>query len=178
MASEILNSLIIFNHTRSMWSRSQQQNYSAVRPEEPEVPSRDDRNPADRNTAPMQCQRLLSICLLALTLTLIWAAGFAQGRLSFSDSHCLRQLSRNCMYFESPNVLLKLLMILTLLFILAPLLDDLKIEFSVTQFNGSFMRENVFRQNPSPKVDAAWASLGVDCESSPGKVSFFQRKHR
>ena len=30
-------------------------------------------------------------------------------------------------------------------------------------FNGSFLKENIFRKDPGPEVDAAWASLGTDC---------------
>lgn len=31
-------------------------------------------------------------------------------------------------------------------------------------FNGSLLKENVFRQDAGPEVDAAWASLGVGCK--------------
>jgi len=32
-------------------------------------------------------------------------------------------------------------------------------------FNGSLLKENVFRQSAGPDVDAAWESLGVDYRS-------------
>lgn len=32
-------------------------------------------------------------------------------------------------------------------------------------FNGTFLHENVYRQNAGPEVDAAWEALGVDCET-------------
>ncbi|KAH8594659.1 hypothetical protein B0O99DRAFT_513547 [Bisporella sp. PMI_857] len=44
----------------------------------------------------------------------------------------------------------------------SPLLPDIDITFSEVQFNGSLLRENVFRQDAGPDVDAAWESLGVD----------------
>ena len=47
----------------------------------------------------------------------------------------------------------------------APLLKDVDISYQETRFNGSFMKQNVFRQEAGPDVDAAWASLGVDCEA-------------
>ena len=33
-------------------------------------------------------------------------------------------------------------------------------------FNGSLLKENVFRQEAGPEVDAAWESLGVGCAYS------------
>lgn len=35
--------------------------------------------------------------------------------------------------------------------------------YSTVQFNGSLLKENIYRQGASPEVDAAWAALGVDC---------------
>ena len=32
-------------------------------------------------------------------------------------------------------------------------------------FDGSLMHENIYRQNASAEVDAAWVALGVDCKS-------------
>lgn len=32
------------------------------------------------------------------------------------------------------------------------------------QYNGSFYKENIYRQDAGPKVDAAWDTLGVACE--------------
>jgi hypothetical protein len=32
------------------------------------------------------------------------------------------------------------------------------------RFNGSFMKENAFRQDAGPEVDAAWDSIGVNCK--------------
>jgi hypothetical protein len=47
--------------------------------------------------------------------------------------------------------------------ILAPLMPDVDIFYDIVQFNGSLFKQNIFRQNAGPEVDAAWESLGVDC---------------
>lgn len=47
----------------------------------------------------------------------------------------------------------------------SPLLPDLDISYHVQQFNGSFMQENIYRQDASPEVDAAWEALGINCTS-------------
>jgi hypothetical protein len=31
------------------------------------------------------------------------------------------------------------------------------------KFNGSFYKEDIYRQDPSPEVDAAWEALGTNC---------------
>lgn len=48
----------------------------------------------------------------------------------------------------------------------APVLRDVDISYDTVRFNGSLMKENIFRRPASPEVDAAWTSLGVDCASS------------
>lgn len=53
----------------------------------------------------------------------------------------------------------------------APLLEDVTIHYSTHQFNGSFMKENIYRQKGSPEVDAAWEALGVNCQSLPASPS-------
>ncbi|KAL0254457.1 hypothetical protein SLS55_009932 [Diplodia seriata] len=47
----------------------------------------------------------------------------------------------------------------------APLWDQIDISYGVTQFNGSLLKENIFRLDASPEVDAAWESLGVNYRS-------------
>jgi hypothetical protein len=44
----------------------------------------------------------------------------------------------------------------------APLLKDVKIRYETIKFNGSFLAESIYRQPPSPEVDAAWNALGID----------------
>ena len=104
MASEVLNSLIVYNHTRNMWPESQQQNYSSVQSGDSDAPSTGDLNPSSREIIITRPQRSLSICLLSLALILFWAAGFALGRLSFSDPDCLRRLSRSCTYSQRTGI--------------------------------------------------------------------------
>ncbi|KAH9835490.1 Oxidase ustYa [Teratosphaeria destructans] len=45
----------------------------------------------------------------------------------------------------------------------SPLLDEVPIRYETVQFNGSFLQETIYRQRPSPEVDAAWEALGVNC---------------
>jgi hypothetical protein len=51
-------------------------------------------------------------------------------------------------------------------FSLAPILTNLEIKYDVVRFNGSLLKENVFRLGAGAEVDAAWESLGVNCEPS------------
>ena len=63
------------------------------------------------------------------------------------------------MYANASDLSFKLLIHLP-----APVVKDVDIEYNVITFNGSLMNENIFRQDAAPEVDAAWQSLGVDCE--------------
>jgi hypothetical protein len=47
----------------------------------------------------------------------------------------------------------------------APVVRDVRPGWHDQVFNGSFLHENEYRQPAGPEVDAAWAALGVDCES-------------
>jgi hypothetical protein len=44
------------------------------------------------------------------------------------------------------------------------MLEDIDISYDVVQFNGTFVHENIYRQDAGPEVDAAWEALGVGCE--------------
>lgn len=44
-------------------------------------------------------------------------------------------------------------------------MKEVGIQYSLQEFNGSLLKENVFRQDAGPDVDAAWESLGVNCMS-------------
>lgn len=48
----------------------------------------------------------------------------------------------------------------------APILKEVDNDYHMVRFNGSFMKENVFRLpgGPESRVDAAWESLGIDCK--------------
>ncbi|KAJ1329762.1 oxidase UstYa family protein [Microdochium nivale] len=51
----------------------------------------------------------------------------------------------------------------------SPLIKEVDIKYSMKQFNGTFMVEDVYRRPGSPEVDAAWEALGLD--SRPGVIS-------
>lgn len=51
----------------------------------------------------------------------------------------------------------------------APVVKEAGVTYSPVRFNGTFMREDVYRQPGSPEVDAAWEALGVDCKKSPAR---------
>ncbi|KAJ6036234.1 hypothetical protein N7540_000513 [Penicillium herquei] len=44
----------------------------------------------------------------------------------------------------------------------SPVLKETGFDYITQKFNGSLLKENVFRQDASPEVDAAWESLGVN----------------
>ena len=52
---------------------------------------------------------------------------------------------------------------LTKLVAAPPVLEDIDMKFHSVRFNGTFLHENIFRQDASPEVDSAWKSLGADC---------------
>lgn len=43
-----------------------------------------------------------------------------------------------------------------------PILKGVDIKYSTIQYNGSFLQANIYRQDASPAVDAAWEALGVN----------------
>lgn len=46
----------------------------------------------------------------------------------------------------------------------APVLRDVNVNYETRLFNGSFMKENIYRRPGSTEVDQAWEDLGVDCK--------------
>lgn len=50
---------------------------------------------------------------------------------------------------------------------IAPVIEEVKIKYAATDFNGSFMKQDVYRLPGSPEVDAAWDALGVNCMPCP-----------
>ncbi|KAJ5158906.1 uncharacterized protein N7500_008557 [Penicillium coprophilum] len=42
---------------------------------------------------------------------------------------------------------------------------EVGVQYSLQEFNGSLLKENIFRQDAGPDVDAAWESLGVNYRS-------------
>jgi len=47
----------------------------------------------------------------------------------------------------------------------SPLTPDVSISWEPIRFNGSLLKENIYRQRGSPEVDAAWEALGVNYRS-------------
>lgn len=43
-------------------------------------------------------------------------------------------------------------------------MSNIPIKYHRQRFNGSLLKENIFRQGAGSEVDAAWESLGVNCE--------------
>jgi hypothetical protein len=48
----------------------------------------------------------------------------------------------------------------------APIQKEVDNSYHMVRFNGSFLKENTFRQPAGPEVDAAWESLGINCKFS------------
>ncbi|RHZ56930.1 hypothetical protein CDV55_101223 [Aspergillus turcosus] len=47
----------------------------------------------------------------------------------------------------------------------SPVTANVDITFQPQRFNGSLLKENIYRQDASPEVDAAWEALGVNYRS-------------
>ncbi|OJJ31223.1 hypothetical protein ASPWEDRAFT_54465 [Aspergillus wentii DTO 134E9] len=45
---------------------------------------------------------------------------------------------------------------------IAPVMKEVGITYHDQLYNGSLMKENIYRQDASPEVDAAWSALGID----------------
>ena len=48
----------------------------------------------------------------------------------------------------------------------SPLLDAVPVSYETVRYNGSLLKENIYRGAPSAETDAAWDDLGVNCEFS------------
>ncbi|KAF3765436.1 hypothetical protein M406DRAFT_355917 [Cryphonectria parasitica EP155] len=44
----------------------------------------------------------------------------------------------------------------------SPVIQDVDVKYDTQLFNGSLMKEDIYRQGAGPEVDAAWEALGVD----------------
>lgn len=42
-------------------------------------------------------------------------------------------------------------------------MSEVGITYDLREFNGSLLKENIYRQDASPEVVAAWDALGVNC---------------
>ncbi|KAF2006138.1 hypothetical protein P154DRAFT_422717 [Amniculicola lignicola CBS 123094] len=47
----------------------------------------------------------------------------------------------------------------------SPVVRDVEPDWHTVQFNGSFLKQNIYRQPAGPEVDAAWSALGIDYRS-------------
>ena len=108
-------------------------------------------------TIPSRLPKALLFALSLPVATLLGAWLGSQWR-SDVDSFCINHVSQSCKQ-TSRGVFAKMLMHDP-----APITKDLDIRYNIVAFNGSLLKENLFRQNAGPEVDTAWKSLGVDCE--------------
>ena len=104
--------------------------------------------------------RLPITLLFTLSLPIAAILGAWIGSQWFSDanSFCINRVSQSCKP-QDRELITELLIHCS-----APVVKDLDITYEIVAFNGSLLKENIFRQDASPEVDAAWKSLGVDCE--------------
>jgi Mycotoxin biosynthesis protein UstYa len=107
---------------------------------------------------------LLVAILVVVSSTLTCVLGLCIGRRfpSHLDAICIKHVSKYCKYHPLihshhqtgadgwcyP----------------APITEDVDISYNRLQFNGSFYKENIYRQEAAPEVDAAWEALGTNCE--------------
>ncbi|KAG6015625.1 hypothetical protein E4U54_003210 [Claviceps lovelessii] len=87
------------------------------------------------------------LLLLALSVLSFWAGTRAALRERSLNAHCAAHTSQ-----------------------WSPLLRDVPLRYESHVFNGSFTKQNIYRQAPSPEVDQAWEDLGVDYRA--GVISY------
>ncbi|MCJ1380834.1 hypothetical protein MMC17_003943 [Xylographa soralifera] len=80
---------------------------------------------------------------LSLPIAALLGAWLGSQWFSDADSFCIEHVSQS-----------------------SPVVKDLDITYEIVAFNGSLLKENIFRQDASFEVDAAWKSLGVDYRSA------------
>jgi hypothetical protein len=98
-----------------------------------------------------------TIGIVLLTTVLSGLAGMLVGYRSRDlDEVCSRHVLHYCMFLAHGRLGIRLSRI-------APVLSDVPIKYHMQRFNGSLLKENVFRQDAGPEVDAAWEALGVNC---------------
>ena len=107
--------------------------------------------------------RLGSWLLLILTSTLTLILGLAIG--TYTGHDVIAPSTDRCVDHTTQASLSLLLSIEASLTAKAPILRDLSINLHTERFNGSFMKENIYRRQGSPEVDQAWEDLGVNCQS-------------
>lgn len=112
-------------------------------------------------TQPRHTLRLMLSCLATACL-LSWVLGIWTARVLVTDRDCLRRSSIDCKSLTHSATQSRTYLQLTTS---APIVESGTIGLATARFNGSFLGESIFRLEASPQVDAAWESLGVDCQS-------------
>lgn len=72
------------------------------------------------------------------------------------DSKCTKHTSKYC-ELNLPTIQSARLIHL------APVMEAVDVTYKKHLFDGSFSHPNIYRQDASPEVDAAWTALGADC---------------
>ena len=116
-----------------------------------------------RKSSPNPFIILLSVILVLVVTLCLVGLGVWIGRTRFANPNdiCPSHVQHYCkkLYLLQSN------MSLALILYIAPILKEVDTTLHAVQFNGSLLKENVFRQEAGPEVDAAWASLGVHYRS-------------
>lgn len=93
-----------------------------------------------------------------LSVSFALTGGIILGRYMFfnKNSVCTAHVSQNSTFpvWKRQTVLMETT---------APLLNQIDLSYNIIRFNGSFLKENIYRHPGSPEVDAAWEALGVNC---------------
>jgi len=103
------------------------------------------RKKGDQSRRKRRVARIRLALLVILTLVASLSGGIAIGsqwRDTSLDKICLEHTSRDSL-----------------------ITPDVRVEWQTISFNGSLLKETVFRHDAGPEVDAAWESLGVDFRS-------------
>jgi len=112
------------------------------------------------------------IVFLVLSHLVIGVVGLFVGRiLLFSaDDFCAHHVNHYCKSLSKPTVNRRILGQLTCSS--APVVRDVAIKWSMQNFNGSFKQKTIYREDPSPEVDAAWDAIGVNCMTSSSSNTY------
>lgn len=99
-------------------------------------------HPPRRQTSPYLKALLIAASLLSTTLLGLLLGRHWGPTSSTLDSTCTSHIARY-----------------------SPVVHDVPITYTEQRFNGSLLKENIYRQDASPEVDAAWEGLGVNYRS-------------
>ncbi|KAK4171324.1 hypothetical protein QBC36DRAFT_199588 [Triangularia setosa] len=97
--------------------------------------------------------------ILGITIATIVSQQIQQGIEMDLDRQCAMRTSQYC----KSTFMYKLR---------TPVLNEVDHAYSITSFNGSFMKEVVYRLQGSPRVDAAWEALGIEASIIPENEGF------